>query len=515
MQLHWKFIENAKRVGSKMALFDTLSDTSFSYSQLFIASIMIKTFIDKYSSQFVGIMLPPGAGSILSILGTQMSGKVPVMINYATGAIDNAIYAQNKCHFRMIITSRKLLDKLELKPIKGMIFIEDWLEKLSTSMKLKALIKSKLPVSLLTAFIHQGSIDDVAVILFTSGSEKEPKAVQLTHRNILHNVTTIPEIIDVGEEDIFIANLPYFHVFGLTINLWVPLSYGASIVAMPNPLDYKTICEAIKKHNVSIMVGTPTFFWGYAKRADEDTFKSVRYAIAGADKLPLMVNDTYIEKFNLKIFEGYGATETSPVISTNTPTYYKLGSVGKPLPGVKVKICDIDTGKELPVGSEGKILVKGELVMKGYYNDLEETSVRIRDGWYDTGDIGVIDEDGFLWHKGRLKRFVKVAGEMISLVKVEHLLESVIPEGSYCCVVDVPNFEKGADIVACVTTKQFDKKTMLKHLRGKLPPMAIPKELYVMDELPMMASGKVNFREVEKMVRNMVNEQPKEKEKKR
>ena len=404
-----------------------------------------------------------------------------------------------------------MLEKLGLEPIAGMIFIEDWLARVTIITKLRALIRSKFPLSMLEKIIHRGSEEEVATILFTSGSEKEPKAVQLTHRNILHNIKAVPQIIDLQDNDVFITNLPYFHVFGLTVNFWLPISLGAAIVGVPNSLDYKAICDAIKKYQVSVMVGTPTFFWGYLKKAEAETFQSVRIAIAGADKLQPKIRKAYIDNFGLTINEGYGTTETSPVISTNTPTQDKPGSVGKPLPGVAVRICDIDTGKELPAGQEGKILVKGDLVMKGYFGDLEETSVRIKDGWYDTGDIGVLDEDGYLWHRGRLKRFVKIGGEMISLVKIESLLEIIIPEGSLCCVVDVPNLEKGADIVACVTTEEIDIKDMLKYLRDKLPPIAVPKEFYVIPELPMMPSGKVDFREVEKICRKIRKDKNKEK----
>ena len=509
MQLHWLFVENVIRNRKKIALYDTITDKVFTYEQLLIGSLLLKNRIASYSGKYVGIMLPPGAGSILSIFGILMNGKIPVMINYSTGALENARYAQNKCYFLTIITSRRMLEKLVLEPIEGMVFVEDWLAKMGIFKKVVALLRSKLPLPLLQRIIHLGTEDEVATILFTSGSEKEPKAVQLTHKNILHNITNVPKIIELSSEDIFITNLPYFHVFGLTVNLWLPLYLGASIVGIPSPLDYKNICEVIKKYGVTVMVGTPTFFWGYLKKAEADTFKSVRIVIAGADKLPSKIRETYIKKHQLTVCEGYGTTETSPVISTNTPEQDKPGSVGKPLPGVAVKISDIDTGKELPRGSEGKILVKGDLVMKGYLGDLEETSLRIKDGWYDTGDMGVLDEDGYLWHRGRLKRFVKIGGEMVSLVKIENLLEEIIPEGSMCCVVDVPNLEKGADIVACVTTEKIDPRDMLKFLREKLPPISIPKEFYVIEDLPMMSSGKVDFREVEKICREKRKKQKK------
>ncbi|MCK5119105.1 MAG: AMP-binding protein, partial [Candidatus Latescibacteria bacterium] len=198
-----------------------------------------------------------------------------------------------------------------------------------------------------------------------------------------------------------------------------------------------------------------------------------------------------------------GTTETSPVVSINSHEANRPGSIGKVLPGAQVKITDIQTGKELSAGQEGKILVKGDLVMKGYFDDLEETSLHIVDGWYDTGDMGVLDEEGFLWHRGRLRRFVKIGGEMVSLVRTESVLEELLPDDVSCCVVEVPDSLKGARIVAAVTA-EVDEKEMRKKLSEKLPPIAIPKRFVVFPELPKMGSGKVDFRTITRMVREKV-----------
>jgi acyl-[acyl-carrier-protein]-phospholipid O-acyltransferase/long-chain-fatty-acid--[acyl-carrier-protein] ligase len=198
--------------------------------------------------------------------------------------------------------------------------------------------------------------------------------------------------------------------------------------------------------------------------------------------------------------EGYGATETSPVVSTNLPGANKPGSVGRVLPSVRVKIVDINSGETLPPGGEGTILVKGDLVMKGYFDDLEETSLRIKDGWYETGDMGVLDEEGYLWHRGRLKRFVKIGGEMVSLVRIESLLMGALPEGIDCCVVEVPDSLKGARIVAALT-QDINEKKILKLLAADLPSIALPKQFVVLDEFPKMGSGKIDFRTITEMVR--------------
>jgi len=505
MQLHERFILTAKKHSSKIAVYDKATNKDYTYGRMLIAAFILKEHIGKIKGKYIGIMLPTSMGCMLGILSTLMNGKIPVMINYATGAIENSLYAREKCSFKTIITSKKLMEKLDLKPIDHMIFVEDILLQVTTLGKLKAAMLAKLPMFLMKNSVHFGSPDEVSVILFTSGSEKEPKAVQLTHRNILHNVNAIPQLINLTHEDSFMSILPFFHVFGLTIDFWLPILCGCTIVTYPNPLDYREISKYVREYKVTLMAATPSFFYGYLQKSDPGDFASVRFAIAGADKLPEKLVDGFNKKHGINLYEGYGTTETSPVISANTPTHNKLGSIGKPLDGVQVRILDIGTDKILETGREGKVLVKGDLVMPGYLGDLEETSMRIHNGWYDTGDIGLIDEDGFLWHKGRLKRFVKVGGEMVSLVKVEDILSRLLPEDVICCVVDVPNPTKGADVVAAVANGNFDKHAILKQLKKELPAIAIPRQFEIIENIPMMASGKVNFRAVERICRERMN----------
>jgi len=502
LQLHQRFIQSAKRFPKRIAVYDKATMTDYTYSRMLIASFILKEYIGKLKSRYIGVLLPTGVGAMLTILGTMMKGKIPVMINYATGAIENCRYAREKCQFKTIITSRKLLEKLNVQPIDHMIFVEDILAGVSMIDKLKAAALSMLPFPVLKDMVHHGDISEISVILFTSGSEKEPKAVQLSHRNILHNVNAFPTMININENDVFASILPMFHVFGLTVDFWLPALIGASMVTYPNPLDYKTVCQYIRDYKVTFIAATPAFFYGYLQKSEPGDFASVKIAIAGADKLPDKVYEGFQKKHGITLLEGYGTTETSPVIATTYPGSHKAGSIGRPIPNTQVRILDIQTDKILGPNQEGKILVKGDLVMEGYLHDLEETSLRIRNGWYDTGDIGMMDEDGFMYHRGRLKRFVKVGGEMVSLVKVEDILSQLLPEDVICCVVDVPNPTKGADVVAAVANGDFDMHKVMKQLKKELPSIAIPKQFYVIDDIPMMASGKVNFREVEKICRD-------------
>jgi acyl-[acyl-carrier-protein]-phospholipid O-acyltransferase/long-chain-fatty-acid--[acyl-carrier-protein] ligase len=502
MLLHHRFIDTAKRYGKKLAIHDFSTNRQLSYHRTLIAALLLAGFFKKYERGFIGIMLPTSAGCILATLAALLSGRIPVMINYSTGAADNARYAQKKCGFRTIITARALLEKIECVEVDGMVFLEDIMARVTTLRKLRAALVAALPASLLKLVVQGGAADDTAVILFTSGSEKDPKAVQLSHRNIGANVLSISERFSFSEMDIFMSALPYFHVFGLTVNLWIPLFHGAKILSYANPLEYRKICEIVRDHQATLMVGTPSFFWGYLRKSETGDFSSLRIALVGADKCPDALREAFLEKHEQPLYEGYGATECAPVISTNTPEENRPGSVGKPIPGVSVRIENYETGEQCGVGVDGRILVKGDNVMKGYFDDFEQTSLHIRRGWYDTGDMGNLDEEGYLWHVGRVKRFVKIGGEMVSLVKIESILDKVLPEDAECCVVEIPDSTKGSKIIA-VVTRQLDEKAMMKQLAAQLPKIALPKQFQVLDELPKMGSGKIDFRAITEVVREL------------
>lgn len=502
MILHHEFIKTAKKYSKKLAIIDRTTGKRVTYSRALIGALLLSKKIKKIKGGYVGIMIPNTAGSYLAILGVLMAGKVPVMINYSTNAYDNCIYGQNKCGFGTILTSRSFLEKIKCPLLPEMVFLED-LAEMGTGKKIVGALKSKAPAKAIINSLPKASTEDTIIILFTSGSEKEPKAVELCHRNIGSNLTGIVDVVHLSEKDVILGNLPLFHVFGLTVNFWLPMVMGMTAVTVANPLDFKNIPKICKEEKVTLIAATPAFFLGYGKASKPGDFESVRLLIPGADKTPLSLFDMYREKHNLPLYEGYGCTETSPVISVNTPDNNKQGSIGQPLPGVQVKIADIVTGDSLPANGEGKILVKGDLVMKGYFDDIEETSFRIHDGWYDTGDMGKLDEDGFLWHLGRLKRFTKIGGEMVSLVKIENSIYDHLPSEVDCCVVEVPDVNKGAKIVA-VTTVKIDEKDLRKKLSSQLPNIAIPKQFMVMEDLPKMGSGKVDFRTITQMVRDQL-----------
>lgn len=502
MLLHQQFVRMAKKHAKKLAIKDKTTKSDVTYNRALIGALILAKKFKKYDEGYIGIMIPTSAGCALATVGALMSGRVPVMINYSTGAENNAKYAQDKCSFKTIITSKALLDKIECPIIDGMVLIEDIMKSVSTGEKLKAALRTKLPTGMILNSIHGGHEDDNAAILFTSGSEKDPKVVQLTHKNLASNIINFSEYEGLVEEDILLANLVFFHIFGLTVNLWLAFVKGMTMVSYANPTEFQTISNIAREEKPTIMVGTPSFFWGYLQKSEPGDFKSLRIMVAGADKCPDALREGYLKKHGVNLMEGYGATETSPVVSANSLEFNRPGSTGKVIPNVSVRIEHLETGEECKTGEVGKILVKGDLVMKGYLNEPELTAEAIVDGWYNTGDMGYLDEDGYLWHSGRFKRFVKIGGEMVSLVRVENEMEKHLPEGVSCCIVEIPDEIKGSTIVAAVT-KEINKIAILRKMGNELPNIALPRQFFVIEELPMMGTGKIDFRSVTTLVNDM------------
>ena len=500
--LQHRFIDSAIQNPDKIAFIDRSTGRDISYSQAILASLILARRFGKLERGRIGVMLPTSSGGGLAVIGAVMAGRTPVMINYSTGAEKNCRYAQDTCDFRIIITTKALLEKTGCAHLPEMIFIEDILSSLGKVEKTTAFLKSKLPRPLLKRLVGKSNLDLPAVILFTSGSEKEPKVVQLSQRNILSNIDSFSQMMDIYGMDNLLAVLPYFHVFGLTINLWTPMCLGMTTITYANPLEFKTIAKIIREYKPELLVGTPLFLEGYVKQSKAGDFASIKLAVSGADKCPEHLRILYREKHDIEIFEGYGTTETSPVISANPRDRNKPGSIGTPIPGTEIRIQNLDTGADCAVGETGKILVKGDGVMLGYLNDIEESSLRLKSGWYDTGDLGYLDEDGYLWHKGRLKRFVKIGGEMVSLIMVEETMNALTPVEVECCAVELPDSKRGSKIVG-VTNIEVDQQDLNKKLSKALPNLALPKKYVHVAEFPRMGSGKTDFRSLTEIVREL------------
>ncbi len=501
--LHFQFVRVAKHFGCKVAIVDRGLQRQYTYRRTLVASLVLADRLQQIHNPFVGVMLPTSAGAAIVVLALLMSGKTPVFLNYATGVQTNTEYARKKCGFETVITAKGLLEKLHTPGLEGFVYIEDLLNSVSILDKGKAALRASLPAERIFSGFPVSDINAPAAILFTTGSEGEPKAVLLTHRNIIANLEALSQIYPFGRDDIMLATLPFFHVFGLAINLWLPLRFGMTIVSYANPMEYKTVCTIIREDRPTYLVGTPSFLWGYLHHSQPGDFKSLELIVTGADKCPDLLRQAYQDKHGLTIYEGYGTTETSPIITVNTPDRCRPGSVGWVLPNLTLRILRYDTDNECETGEIGRILVKGESVFSGYFEDRESTNRRFHEGWYDTGDMGYLDADGFLWHTGRLRRFVKIGGEMVSLVHVEEVLEKLLPMHTSCCVVGYPDVTKGSTIIAAIT-RPIDEQRMYREMANLLPTIALPKRFVVVEDLPKTANGKPDFVRITERVQELV-----------
>jgi len=497
------FVRTAKQYPSKLAIVDRATGARVTYKNALLRSLILSRTIDNFEQGFIGVMIPNSAGAILTVVATVMSGRTPVMINYSTGAEQNCRMAQRRLGFRTIITSRALLAKLKCPEVAGMVFIEDLAADIGRVAKVRGLLRSLMPAGRVIASVYHAQDDEPIVILFTSGSEADPKAVPLSHRNLLANVEGMHEVLEYGPKDTILGNLPLFHVFGLNTGCWLPLITGMTIVTVPNPLEFRAVCTAIREERATMVVGTPVFLSGYLQKSEPGDFETVRLLVTGADKCPEGLRRGFWERHQKALLEGYGTTETSPVIAVNSPDHNRPGSVGQVLPNIQIRMEHYETGEPCGVRAIGKILVKGESVIKAYYDDFEATSFRMRHGWYDTGDMGYMDEDGYLWHVGRLGRFLKVAGEMVSLVQVEDVLERLLPPGVQGAAVEVPDASRGSRVVAAIT-QEVDERATLSAMTESLPRIALPKAFVVVPELPRMPSGKTDYRVLTSTVRDIL-----------
>ncbi len=497
MLLQKRFVDIAVKHRYQIAVYDRVLKKKASYNKLLITSFILAKKWQCIKEERIGVLLPNSIGGVAALLSMAFAEKTPVMINYAMGVDENILNAEKKCGIKYILTSKKLLEKRNIKPRENMIFLEDIIQKISLKEKIIGILKSVTPHK----FIPKHSETKEAVILFTTGSEKEPKAVPLTHKNILSNIYGIEDAIKIYSSDRFISVLPIFHVFGITGCVWLPILNGASIITHANPLDYAAIVESIKKFKATLLLGTPNFLAGYVKKSKDGDFSSLRVVVSGADRLSQDLRNEYFNRHKINIQEGYGATETSPVITLSRAHEVKHGSVGRVICNLDLKIVNIDTGVELSKNMEGKVLVKGDSVMSGYLDADKETAKVLKDGWYDTGDIGVIDNDGMLWLKGRHRRFVKVSGEMISLAALEMRIEEILPPETLCCVVEkkTDNGNKNPELIMATTYKDISIDTVNAHLSKYFPRFAMPREIRFFEELPILGSGKVNFKLVEQI----------------
>jgi acyl-[acyl-carrier-protein]-phospholipid O-acyltransferase/long-chain-fatty-acid--[acyl-carrier-protein] ligase len=512
-RLHLEFAETARRHWFRPALADSLG-RRLTYGRALTASLMIANEIGARAGEApaVGVLLPASVGGALVNIAAAFAGKVPVNLNFTAGPAAMAA-ALADIGATITITSKMFLKKAAIDAQPGMIFLEDLVSASTSGAKVRALLRARLmPMRSLSARpaafgSTPSTAPPTAAIIYSSGSTGTPKGVMLSHANILSNVDALGQVYSVTKEDAFLGVLPFFHAFGVTGTLWFPLLRGARVVFHPNPMDAKTIGELAAEHGVTLLISTPTFCSSYLRRCTREQFGRLRHAIVGAEKLRPALAAEFLAHFGVPLLEGYGCTEMAPVIAVNRPNVddgpehqigTKAGSVGHPIPGVAVKVIDQPTGARVPAGEEGLILVKGPNLMQGYLHQPERTAEAMRDGWYVTGDIGVVDEDGFLFVTDRASRFSKIGGEMVPHMKIEDAINEAIGEPC-AAVTSVPDEARGERIVACYTRADVAPAALWERLCATdLPRLWLPRResLFVVDAIPTLGTGKVDLRGV-------------------
>ena len=478
---------------------------SLNYRRLLVgASLLGEQFVRRIApdQRRVGVLLPNVNAMPVSLLGLWLVGKIPALLNYSTGSVVMLACCQ-LAGLKQVITSRAFVEKarLKLEPLTDagveLIYLEDVRANITGLNKLLTLLGVRFaPGSILVA---KPAPDDTAAILFTSGSEGIPKGVELTHTNLLANIQQMLTVCDVQDWDRLFNAMPIFHSFGLTIGTLLPLVRGCNVTLYPSPLHYRVIPTAFYHRDATIMLATNTFLNGYARKAHALDWRSLRYMFAAAEKLQEATSAMWAQRFGVRVLEGFGATECSPAVSANTPLRAKHGSAGMFLPGVDYRLEPVEG-----VAEGGRLFVRGPNVMRGYLNPEPNAAFQKLGGWYDTGDIAKVDEEGFVFILGRLKRFAKISGEMVSLTAIEEALAGAFPQYGLrfqLAVVSKPDADKGEMLIAVANDAKLQLDEIRAVLRAKgYPNLCVPREVKFLREIPKLGTGKVNHRELQGLV---------------
>jgi len=470
--------------------------------------------------QQIGILLPPSVGAVIVNAAVTLAGRVTANLNYtATSELVNACIG--RAEIQHVLTSRRVMEKLNLDLDGEVLYLEDFRDKVTWLDKAVAAIEAYLfPAALLDWLLGLNRIDpdDVLTVIFTSGSTGDPKGVMLTYLNVASNVDAIAQTVRPQREDTILGILPFFHSFGYTVTFWGPMALGFSATYHFTPLDARAIGKLAKKYQATILLATPTFLRSYVKRCPAEDFSHLNVVVVGAEKLSTAVADEFNQKFGVRPTEGYGATELSPLVSVNVPPSrsqcvageidFKEGTVGRPVEHVKVKVVDQETGVDLPSGQPGMLLVSGTNVMKGYLGQPEKSAEVLRDGWYVTGDIATIDEDGFITITGRESRFSKIGGEMIPHVRVEEMIQQCVADENteevLVVVTAVPDERKGEKLVVVHKPLSKSAETICGELvAAGLPLVWVPAAHNFMqvEEIPLLGSGKIDLKAVTELAK--------------
>lgn len=504
-------IQLSARIHPNKRVLEDITFKPLTYRRLIVATDLFSQVLKKKldpTSRRTGVLLPNVNATPISLMTLWKLGKTPAVLNFSTGTAV-MLSCVELAGITQLITSRTFIEraKIDVKPFEKagieLIYVEeireaiDPVQKISTALRLRVLPKLRR--------VHD-SEEATAVILFTSGSEGVPKGVELTHRNILANVRQMLAVTDLTDTDRLFTCLPMFHSFGLTVGTLLPLVRGMSVFVYPSPLHYRVIPAAFYNQDCTVLLSTNTFLNGYARKAQPYDFRSLRYLFAAAEKLQEATARTWAQRFGVRILEGYGATECAPCVAVNTPLQPKYGTVGRIMPGMEYHLDPVEG-----VEAGGRLFVRGPNVMRGYLNKDANQKFKALDGWYDTGDIVSVDPEGFFQIQGRLKRFAKVSGEMVSLTAVEEALAGAFPQYGLRCqiaIVTRHDEDKGEALIAVTNEPRLTLEEMRAAIRGKsMTNLCVPREIVVLREIPKLGTGKTNHRELQRIIESITAEQ--------
>jgi acyl-[acyl-carrier-protein]-phospholipid O-acyltransferase/long-chain-fatty-acid--[acyl-carrier-protein] ligase len=483
--------------GGKFGIADDLARKPTSYNTLITRTIAFGNLFTSITEagEHVGVMLPNSVNTLCVILGLQLHQRIPAMLNFSTGSA-SMISACKTATVKTVLTSRQFIDKgklgeeaAHLAEHVNLVYLEDLAAQVDLAAKLKALLLSHT-----TGLWYKSDHidpDHPAVVLFTSGSEGTPKGVVLSYANIIGNLKQLESVINFNPQDVVLNFLPMFHSFGFTVGTMLPVLHGMHVFFYPTPLHYAVIPEIAYEIKATVMFGTNTFLAAYGKKANPYDFFRMRYVVAGAEKLQENTRALWADKFGIRVLEGYGATETTPITSVNTPMNYKAGTVGRFMPGMQYQLEPIPG-----IHDGGQLHVTGPNIMQGYLlatnpGKLVPPESKYGKDWYDTGDIVSVDEEGYITIKGRSKRFAKVSGEMVSLTAVEQYAIEAWPEGHHAAV-SLPDPKKGEQVILLTTHKGATLHDLTRSAVG-VAQISLPRKIFVVDALPVLATGKTNY----------------------
>src|SRR6266487_1531865 len=511
-------VRGLKRRRFSTAVVDGIDQTKLSRAKLLGAAAALSRFLRKeFPDERIAIVLPAGKGSVVANLAVTLAGKVAVDVNFTAGRGANES-ACKRADLRIAISATAFMKRVKDFPWPQRVLkLDELMPRLKSRILFWWIMSIFAPTHLLLRLLQipkRGGHDE-AILLFTSGSSGEPKGVVLSHRNIVGNVSQFRELLDAKKDDAILASLPFFHTFGSTVTLWYPLIEGVRIVTYPNPLDAAKNAALIERHKLTLLLATPTFLRMYLRKAEPHQLRTLRLIITGAEKLPLDLAKSFEERFDQKVFEGYGLTETAPVVSVNLPEprptkageevqpSSRLGSVGKMAPGIAAEVREPETDRKLSLHETGMLWLRGPNIFEGYLHEPERTGDVLQDEWFKTGDIGRFDEDGFLYIEGRLSRFSKIGGEMVPHEAIEHKIVDLLGfsgrDERTIAIVGVQDETKGEALVLLAAADVDLSQLRTKLHEAGVPNLWIPKKIQSVESIPVLASGKLDLKKCKEL----------------